>query len=752
MLDRGLELPMSLVCAPAGFGKSVAVSQWCERVERPVVWFSLDPSVDDPRWFLLHVIAGIRGVFPDALDVMSEMVSAEPMPALDALIAQLSNELDELPEPIVVVLDDYQNVTDQRIHRLVADFMRHPPMSVHLVVLSREEPPLPIAMLRAEGRLVELRMNDLAFSVGELGQFIEQELGRAATPEQLAGLHHTTEGWPAGARLTVEAFRTLGMGDVVVGAGFLDVAAQEYLVASVLEGTPPQVRRHLAVVSHFDLFSAELCDAAGESDSAASQLDAMTGVEFIDWIRRHNLFVIPLDDTGGWFRFHHLFARLLANWRLTSAAYLELSEPSIRRAAATVFRERGMHEEAIEQLDLIAENAELAMVAAERGDQLVEEGRWPELARLVSLIPAQVLDSDPELLLLQACVVGETSRATASCSSFSTGPSCCSTAAPSNRALAIGGCEVEIAVIRGVYSKFVEADFEGAIADAEAAIGLLADHPGRRLVLAYVLAVAALAGAGRSEEAHRFAESLVGDARFADLPFDPVASSRAYVGWLEGDLDAVGRSGAQMVSSDKRPMLQDPDTLGHYFLGVCAYEQNRLTDADLHLAIVLDRRYSTKAIYASHAGMALAFSELAQGRTEEAAATAQSVVQYVVDVQSEFLQPVADAFMAEFDLRLQRQGTGLHWARGFDFDADHHRFMFFDTSPALIEVLLFPKPMPSAAVNCSTWPSSRREVVTIARSSSACSGSKRSISRSAAMSVPRSARSKRRCDSRRKEG
>ena len=687
VLDRGLELPMSLVCAPAGFGKSVAVSQWCERVERPVVWFSLDPSVDDPQSFLLHVVEAICQVFPEALPATSEMLSAEPLPALERLIAELSNELDDLPEPIVVVLDDYQSVTDPRTHRLVADLLRHPSISVHLVLVSREEPALPIATLRAQGRLVELRMADLAFSPDEFRQFIEQELGHSRSPEQLAALHLETEGWPAGARLAAEALRTSAV-ERVVGAGFLDHAAQEYLVAAVLEGTPPQVRRHLAVASHFDQFSAALCDAASAIGSGTTPPGSMTGAEFIDWIRRHNLFVIPLDDTGGWFRFHHLFARLLANWRVSAASYFDVSEPSVHRAAAGVFREQGMLEEAIEQLVLAGDDAELVAVARADGDQLVEEGRWAELARLVALIPAQVLDADPELLLLQACVVGENeSRHRELVAILDRAELLLDhrTEQPDRGDRFLRG---QIAMLRGVYSKFVEADFEGAIADAETAIGLLADHPGRRLVLAYILEITALAGAGRSDEAHRLADSLVGDARFAHMPYHPAVSSQAYVGWLEGDLDAVRRSGAQMLSSDKRAMPKDIDSLGHYFLGVCAYEQNRLDDAERHLAVVLDRRYSTKAIYATHAGMALASTNLAQGRTEEAATTAQSVTEYVLDMQSEFLQPVIDAFMAEFDLRLRRQGSGLRWARSVEFDPDRHRFMWFDTAPAVIEVLL----------------------------------------------------------------
>ena len=372
VLDGGIELPASLVCAPAGFGKSVLVSQWCEHIERPSAWLSLDPAIDHPRWFLMHLVAAVRRVFPDALEVTSQMASADLMPAHETLMAELSNELDELDEPIVIVLDDYHRIIEPRVHRFVADLLRHPPLAVHLVIVSREEPPLPIGTLRAQGRLNELRVADLAFSADEFSRFMKQELPRPLTPQQIDQLYASTEGWPAGARLAVEAMR-LSDNDVVEGAGFLDQAAQEYLIADLVDHVPPEVHRHLYVASHFDRFSAAICDAAASNRPTIRSEPTMTGTEFIDWLRQHNLFVVQLDPTGDWYRFHHLFARLLANWRASNPNG-ELSEETIRRAAVAVFCEHGMHEDAIEQLDLVGAHDEIATLAAAHGQPLIEEG------------------------------------------------------------------------------------------------------------------------------------------------------------------------------------------------------------------------------------------------------------------------------------------------------------------------------------------------------------------------------------------
>ena len=690
VLDDGITLPATLVCAPAGFGKSALVSQWCENTDVPSAWLSLGPAIDHPRWFLMHLIAAVRQVFPDALDVTSKMASAELMPPDEAMIAELSNELDELDEPIVIVLDDYHRIDDPRVQNFVADLLRHPPLAVHLVIVSREEPSLPIGTLRARGRLKELRAADLAFSADELSRFMKQELHRPLTPQQLDLLHASTEGWPAGARLAVEALRVSG-NDVVVGAGFLDQAAQEYLIADLVDHAPPEVRRHLHVASHFDRFSAAICDAAASYRPTIRTEPTTTGAEFIDWLRQHNLFVVQLDATGDWYRFHHLFARLLANWRASNADG-ELSEKTIRLAAVAVFCEHGMLEDAIDQLHLVGADDEIAVLAAAHGQQLIEEERWVELERLVSRIPSDVVTNDPDLLLLRAWLLGEAqSRHREMSESLDRAESLLdrrdSEQRPTDRWL-----RGQIAELRGAYVKFINSDFEGGIADAESANTLLADRPGRHLTFSLVLGVVALASAGRSEEAHRLADSVVGDPRFADAPFDPMSWSRPFLGWLEGDLDSEERYAAQLLRIGERFNLKSTVAGAHYFLGTCAYERNRLVDAERHLSIVFDHRYVTEVIYPVHAGIALAFTELAQGRPDDAEATARSVVQFALDTGSDFLRPVADAFIAEWDLRRGRTGSGLRWARSLVSPAPRYRYMWFDPGAAHIEVLLASEP------------------------------------------------------------
>jgi len=688
-LDRGLGLSATLVCAPAGFGKSIVVSQWAETIDREVAWLSLDAAIDDPRWFVMHLAEAVRRVVPGALDVVTQMTSAPQLPDVQAVTTELSNELDELPHPVVVVLDDYHLVASPSVHEVVSELIRHPTESVHFVIISRQEPSLPIGTLRLRGQIAELRMADLAFARDELELFATQQLHRDLDPEQARKLLLATEGWPAGVRLAIEAQRLNGASELV-GVGFLDQAVQDDLLAEILDRVPPPVRRQLQVVAHFRSFSAELCDAVIATRARGPA--TMTGAEFIDWLRQHNLFLVQLDDDGVWYRFHHLFAHLLDNWRAVYGSESPIEERDIRARAGRVFQAQGMIDDAIEQLHLAGEYVDLAVVAAEFGNQLIEEERWPELERLLTGVPGDILDKDPGLLVLRAWLLGDFQSRHREMSGVLDRAE--AMLAPGNvqRPDTDGSVKGQIAALRGAYEKLITADFDGAVADAEVAQELLATSPGRHLTFAYVLGVVSLAGAGRAEDAHRLANSVLGDERFAGAPFDPMAWALPYLGWLEGDLALEERHATQLLAIGERYGMPDSIASAHYFLGTAAYEGNRLDEATQHLSKVLDLRFATQTVNPVHSWMALALADLARGRTEAADAFAASMMQFVLDTHSDYLQPIAEAFLAELDLRRGRSAAALRWARNADPEVEHHQFMFFDPAPTYIEVLLSSEP------------------------------------------------------------
>ena len=689
-LDAGLVGHATLVCAPAGFGKSSIVSQWIETIDRPVAWLALDTAIDDPRWFLMHLAETIRRVVPGTLEVVTQMVQAPVLPDLAVVIPELSNELDELAQPIVVVLDDYHRITSPSVHTIMSELIAHPNGAVHFVIVSRYEPPLQIRALRVRGQLAQLRMSDLAFDRNEVELFAKQLMPREWLDRELQELYATTEGWPAGVRLAIEAQRLSGDAELI-GVGFLDQATQDDLLAEVLESAPISVRRYVQVASLFPSFSAELCDAA-----IADRLSGpatMTGSEFIDWLRRYNLFVVQLDNEGVWYRFHHLFARLLDNWRAVQAPDPQAvaQEQAMRGRAAEVFRTHGMVEEAIEQLHLAGEGANLAAVVAEFGSQLIEEERWSELDRVLSRVPSDVLDNEPALLLLRAWLLGDYESRHREMSAVLDRAEALLERGNVAETASIRRLRGEIAALRGAYEDLLSGDFDGAVAEEEVAMELLADSPGRHLTFAFVAGVVSLAGAGRPQEAHRLANSVMGDDRFAGAPFDPMAWAFPFLGWLEGDLSLEERHATQLLTIGERYGLVDTVASARYFLGTSAYERNRIDEARQHLDKVIADRYATQAANTIHSWIALALIEMAQGRGDEADAHAASMMQYVLDTHSDYFQPTAEAFLAELDLRRGRTAAALRWVHHADPEAQRHRFMFFDPASTYVEVLLSSK-------------------------------------------------------------
>jgi LuxR family maltose regulon positive regulatory protein len=303
LLRRGCRLPLTLVVAPAGWGKSTIVADWLRRDHLAAGWVSLDGGDDDPKrfWRYLLLAAGQAGSAAGAaalrrLDAAGSDVLRDVLPAF-------VNELTSPGSRLVLVLDDYHLVTSPRVHDTVAMLLDRCPPQLHLVLITRADPPLQLSRLRVRGDLAELRAEDLRFSFDEALQFFRDRLGTELPEPDVHKLLARTEGWAAGLQLA--ALRLSGRADPsafierFTGADWHIV---NYLGEEVLTSQPPRVREFLLMTSVLNRMCAPLCNALTQRAD---------GAELISEIHRANLFVIPLDDERRWFRYHHLFGGLL---------------------------------------------------------------------------------------------------------------------------------------------------------------------------------------------------------------------------------------------------------------------------------------------------------------------------------------------------------------------------------------------------------------------------------------------------------
>jgi LuxR family maltose regulon positive regulatory protein len=295
-----------LVAAPAGSGKTIAVAQWAASMieNRPFAFVSLDRGDDDPARLWLHVVSAVQRACPhfDGEDILRALHS--PIPDTSGtVLPSLANKLAELPVPVVVVLDDYHVISDDSCHDQIAFLLSHLPAGVQLVLVTRSDPPLPLAGLRAAGQLAEVRAHELRFTTVQAAALVRTVAAVDLLESDLADLVERTEGWPAGIYLAALSLRGHASPSAFVRQFTGDNRfIVEFLAQEVLSRQPAEIRQFLTRTAVLGRFCASLCDAVTGSASAA---------EIIGIIERDNLFVVPLDDHRQWYRFHHLFAHVL---------------------------------------------------------------------------------------------------------------------------------------------------------------------------------------------------------------------------------------------------------------------------------------------------------------------------------------------------------------------------------------------------------------------------------------------------------
>jgi LuxR family transcriptional regulator, maltose regulon positive regulatory protein len=315
-LNEGLSAgcKLTLISAPAGFGKTTLLSEWMAGCERPAAWLSLDEGDNDPTRFLTYFIAALQTLPPKTgganigAGVLSVLESPQP-PPIESILTALLNEITTISHNFILVLDDY-HVIDAKsvdastsIEQAVTFLLEHLPPQMHLVIASREDPHLPLARLRARNQLTELRAADLRFTPTEAAGFLNQVMGLNLSTEDVAALDTRTEGWIAGLQLA--ALSMQGNKDV---SGFIREFAGDhryivdYLVEEVLKSQPEPIRRFLLQTAILDRLNGSLCDALTGLEEGNARLKAL---------QRGNFFVIPLDDKRNWYRYHHLFADVL---------------------------------------------------------------------------------------------------------------------------------------------------------------------------------------------------------------------------------------------------------------------------------------------------------------------------------------------------------------------------------------------------------------------------------------------------------
>ena len=389
-LNEGLHRKLTLISAPAGFGKTTLLGEWVAGCERPAAWLSLDEADSDPTRFLAYLVAALQTIAPNIAEGVLGMLQSPQPPPTEAVLTTLLNETATIEDDLALVLDDYHVIDARAVDDALAFVLEHLPPRMHLIISTREDPHLPLARLRARGQLGELRAADLRFTPSEAAEFLEGVMGLDLSAEDIAALEDRTEGWIAGLQLAALSMR--GREDV---AGFIRAFAGDnryvvdYLVEEVLQRQPERVRSFLLQTSILERLSGPLCDAVTGQERSNALLEAL---------ERGNLFVVPLDDRRHWFRYHHLFADVL---RARLMEEQPDRAPTLHRRASEWYERNGSPTDAIRHA-LAAEDFERAAGLVELAALEMLGSSQETLYRWLMALPDEVVRARPVLSVYYA--------------------------------------------------------------------------------------------------------------------------------------------------------------------------------------------------------------------------------------------------------------------------------------------------------------------------------------------------------------
>jgi LuxR family transcriptional regulator, maltose regulon positive regulatory protein len=545
-LDEGLARGLMLVCAPAGYGKTVLLADWARRGPQPVAWLSLDVGDNDPARFWRHGVAALDRSRPGLAERVAPLFGPPAPASYEGLVTALINELaaGSDADQVLLVLDDYHLIDSGAVHTSLGFLLEHRPPGLHLVLASRSDPPLALARLRGRGQLTELRAADLRFTADEAAALLRQGAAAsdAALPETaLAALAARTEGWAAGLQLAALSLR--GQPDAVGFTAAFTGSHRfvlDFLAEEVLEHQSEQVRTFLLETSVLERLSGPLCDAVtGRPGSQA----------LLEEAERAGLFVVPLDEVRGWWRYHPLFADLLR-------ARLQQEKPDgaarLHRNAAAWYAERGLADDAIRHAVAAGEMTWAARLIERHFDAAHSlRGEAATVQRWLTPLPADLVRSRPRLLLAQAVPAATGGRLEAAEQLVDA----------AERAYSDQGADAG------------DEPFEPTIGPAGS---LLVNVPATiALVRGYL---AQLRGDARGTA--EFGSQAVAESREDEWILRSVAQVQlAVAGWLDGRLDEAERAFAEGIAGRRAVGLPTWGAWASYELGQVQYARGRLDEA-----------------------------------------------------------------------------------------------------------------------------------------------------------------------------
>ena len=632
---------LTLISAPAGFGKTTLVSEWVSRCGRPVAWITLDESDNDPLHFMAYFIAALQEIDPGFGQGLLDSIQSSKPPGFGSIFMALVNQVASITDPFILVLDDYHLIEENSVHNFVQFILEHMPPQMLLVVLTRVYPPLPVARLRGRGQLIELRREDLKFAPDEVAEFLNQVMDLGLTETEVSALAFRTEGWIAGlqmAALALQGQAPSGEDErtrkLIKSVTDSDRYVLDYLVEEVFQRQSDSVQKFLLYTSVLDRLCGSLCDTVVGIGGAIEDLEGGdlpslhfptsfgSGQEILEYMEQANLFLIPLDSQQEWYRYHRLFVDLLR--RRLQRIYPD-SPPLLHRRASAWFEENGFPTSAIEHALSAEDFTRAAYLIEEIAVGILSRGEMTTLLNWLNQLPDEVMQNRPILFLYHTWMLYINGHPIDEVEAR------LDDAVQSDSSDQIAG---EVAMFRAALAT-VKGDIQRSIKLSETALELLPEDSYffrgdtvRSLASAYELAGDLTAAIKTFDEAVKM-DQRAGNVVGTIVGFTKLAGLRKVQGRLQEAYQLYHR--ALELGDDGHGNLQPIAGRAMTGLGELQREWNNLESAERYLeeGILLVKRWSN--VWAIEGYVALAYVRQSKGDEQGARQAIQTAEELAVD-------------------------------------------------------------------------------------------------------------------------
>lgn len=671
-LESGVRCTMTLISAPAGYGKSILASQWLEISGFPGAWVSLDRNDNDLRVFLGYVLEAARSLFPEHGLKTASLLEAPRLPTARVICHSLLNELEQISIPFILVLDDYHHIHNTGIHDFLAELLVHPSPVMHLVLLTRRDPPLPLASLRAQGMLTEITTEQLRFTISETKSFLERFLHMSVADNTVRLLEEKMEGWVTGLHLAALSIKHPSDHQRLAdGLQKTSQYVREYLMTEVLDAQPAEMRQSLLNTAILDRFCAPLCDAVAGAGNVSG------GRAFIARLQQEKIFHIALDAENRWFRYHHLFQELLQSQLKRRYSAEEIA--ALHRRAGAWFAGNGFVDEAVQHAVAGGDMTGAVRLVEKHRWSVLNVDRWYVLETWLDRLPDEVKTERPEILLTMAWVAYHKFRV--------------SEIPPLLESIEklIDQENVHPVVLGELnlfnsFLSYFQGRGEKSLTFAQQALDQLPMEFefGRADAIIYLgLAYQMI---GQKDTAIRILNQMLQrHPRQAGLFITRLHATTAFVHLIAGELREAEQAAMRLEQAAKAGKYDYAGLWGAFVRGCCAFLANDLDAAVLNLSHVVTNRYIHHIRCAISGMVGLALTYQAMQRPDRADEVLRELAAFARETHDPKNQSIADACRARISLLRCDPAPAARWLKTFDGTSDPPSMLFFLEIPAITQ-------------------------------------------------------------------